>query len=294
MQRENQTKFILLELIAVCFCASSGVFVRYSALGPVNTAFYRMLFALPMLYLLARKDLKGLTRREVGQLLLAGVFFAGDIILFNLSVTKTAIANTNLFTNLTIFTVVPVSALIFKERIPKHLFTGAAVTLAGVVLLVLGKAEPSSSGYVGDLLACGASVFYGLYLLVSYRLRERFSGHVITFFCIISCLFVMPLYFVPVEGMQIPHGFAELWPLLGLAVCLQVFGHNLMAYCQGKVSVNLSSIICLTQPAVAALYSLTFFGEKLTWMEIAGICIVVAGVYIVKHQYSDKKAERVK
>ena len=291
MQRENQTRFILLELIAVCFCASSGVFVRYSALGPVNTAFYRMLFALPMLYFLARKDLKGLSRREIGQLLLAGVFFSGDIILFNLSVTKTAIANTNLFTNLTIFTVVPVSALVFKEKIPKHLFTGAGITLTGVVLLVLGKAEPSSSSYVGDLLACGASVFYGLYLLVSYRLRERFSGHVITFFCIISCLFVMPLYFVPVEGIQIPHGFAELWPLFGLAVCLQVFGHNLMAYCQGKVSVNLSSIICLTQPAVAALYSLAFFGEKLTWMEMAGICIVVIGVYIVKHQYSDQKAE---
>lgn len=291
MQRGNQTRFILLELLAVCFCASSGVFVRYSALGPVNTAFYRMLFALPVLFLLARKDLKGINHRDVLRLLLAGVFFSGDIILFNLSITKTAIANTNLFTNLTIFTVVPVSALVFKEKMPKHLMTGAGITLAGVVLLVLGKAEPSSSSYVGDLLACGASVFYGLYLLVSYRLRERFSGHVITFFCIISCLAIMPLYFVPMEGVQIPRGFAELWPLLGLAVCLQVFGHNLMAYCQGKVSVNLSSIICLTQPAVAALYSLAFFGERLTLMEIAGICIVVIGVYIVKHQYSDQNAE---
>lgn len=291
MQRENQTKFILLELLAVCFCASSGVFVRYSALGPVNTAFYRMLFALPMLFLLARKDLKGIERSDILRLLLAGVFFSGDIILFNLSITKTAIANTNLFTNLTIFTVVPVSALVFKEKMPKHLIAGAGITLAGVVLLVLGKAEPSSSGYVGDLLACGASVFYGLYLLVSYRLRERFSGHVITFFCIISCLVIMPLYIVPVEGFQIPRGFTELWPLLGLAVCLQVFGHNLMAYCQGKVSVNLSSIICLTQPAVAAIYSLLLFGERLTLMEIAGICIVVVGVYLVKHQYSEQNAE---
>ena len=40
---------------------------------------------------------------------------------------------------------------------------------------------------------------------------------------------------------------------------------------------------------MAALYSLAFFGEKLTLMEIAGICVVVVGVYIVKHQYSEKK-----
>ena len=291
MQRKNQTKFILLELFAVCFCASSGVFVRYSALDPVNTAFYRMLFALPMLYFLARKDLKGVNPKDILPLLLTGVFFAGDIILFNLSICRTAIANTNLFANLTIFTVVPVSVLVFKEKMPKHMLIGVAITLAGVVMLVLGKAEPSNSSYVGDLLACGSSVFYGLYFVVSYRMREKYSGNVITFFCIISCVLLTPLYIVPVEGFQIPHGFAELWPLLGLAVCLQVFGHNLMAYCQGNVSVNLSSIICLTQPAIAAIYSLVLFGEKLTLMEIAGICIVVLGVYLVKHQYSEQSAE---
>ena len=60
-----------------------------------------------------------------------------------------------------------------------------------------------------------------------------------------------------------------------------------MSYCQGKVSVNLSSIVGLTQPAVAALYSFFFFGERLTLMEIAGICIVIAGVYLAKRQYDD-------
>ena len=124
-----------------------------------------------------------------------------------------------------------------------------------------------------------------------YHQIIRISGNVITLFCILTSLCIMPLYILPMEGMQIPRGFGELWPLLGLAVCLQVFGHNLMAYCQGKVSVNLSSVICLTQPAVAALYSRLLFGETLTLMEVAGICIVVLGVYLVKRQYSAETAE---
>ena len=218
--RENQTKFVLLELVAVCFCASSGIFVRYSALGPVNTGFYRMLFAMPMLYLLARKDMKGLSRKDILTMLLAGVFFAGDIIFFNLSLGLTSMANTNLFTNLTTFTIVPVSCFIFKEKLPKHLLTGAAIALGGVVILILGKAEPSSSNYLGDLLGFGASIFYALYLLISYRLRDRISNNVIIFFCMISCLVIMPMYIIPVEGMQVPHGFAEIWPLVGLAICL--------------------------------------------------------------------------
>lgn len=285
MIRENQTKYVLLELVAVCFCASSGVFVRFSALGPVSTGFYRMLFSAPVLFLLARKALRGLSGRDIRLMLLAGVFFAADIILFNLSLTMTSMANTNLFSNLTTFTVVPVSCLLFREKPPKHLLTGAAVAIAGVALLILGKAQPSSANYLGDLLAFSASVFYAVYLLISYRLRDRCSSHVIVFFCVLSCLAVMPLYSIPAEGFQVPHGFAELWPLLGLALCLQVVGHNLMSFCQGMVSVNLSSVVALTQPAVAALYSFVFFGERLTWMELLGICVVAGGVYLAKRQY---------
>lgn len=284
--RENQTKYVLLELVAVCFCASSGIFVRYSTLGPVNTGFYRMLFAAPVLFLLARKELQSLSRRDVLLMLAAGVFFAADIILFNLSLGLTSMANTNLFSNLTTFTVVPVSCLLFREKPPKHLLTGAAIAIAGVALLVLGKAEPSSSNYLGDLLGFCASVFYAVYILISYRLRDRFSSHVIVFFCVLSCLAVMPLYSIPMEGIQIPHGWEELWPLLGLALCLQITGHNLMSFCQGKVSVNLSSVVALTQPAVAAVYSFLLFGERLTWMELVGIGVVIAGVYLAKRQYS--------
>ena len=96
------------------------------------------------------------------------------------------------------------------------------------------------------------------------------------------------------EGFQVPHGFKELWPLFGLTVCLQVVGHNLLAHCQGKVSINLSSIICLLQPAIASVYSFVIFGEQITGKEVAGIGIVIAGVYLVKLQYTKKRKKHEK
>lgn len=90
------------------------------------------------------------------------------------------------------------------------------------------------------------------------------------------------------EGIQIPHGTEQLWPLLGLTLCLQVIGHNLLAHCQGKLSVNLSSIVCLCQPVIASLYSYIIFSEVLSLREVPGIAIVIAGVYLVKAQYSNK------
>ena len=55
--RTNQTRFVFLELLAVAFLASAGIFVRGSSLSPINTGLWRMILALPFLFFLARKDL---------------------------------------------------------------------------------------------------------------------------------------------------------------------------------------------------------------------------------------------
>ncbi len=283
--RHNKTKDILLELIAVAFLATGGIFVKYSALSPINTGFYRVLFSLPILYPLAYKNLKRLKLKDIIILFLAGVFLAGDISLWNLSFSYTSVANANLLTNLTPFTVIPVSFFLFKEKIPKFFFAGAVITLLGVFILIGGKINPSTSNYFGNFLAFCASFFYASFLLISYRLRDRIESSVIMFvsgFGSVTALFISSAL---IEGFQVPNGINELWPLLGLTLCLQVIGHNLLAHCQGKINVNLSSIICLSQPAIASVYSFLLFSEIISPKEIAGIIIVVAGVYLVKAQY---------
>ncbi|MDF2885767.1 MAG: family transporter [Lacrimispora sp.] len=170
--RHNKTKDILLELVAIAFLATGGIFVKYSALSPINTGFYRVLFSLPILYPLAYKNLKQLKRKDIIILFLAGVFLAGDISLWNLSFSYTSVANANLLTNLTPFTVIPVSFFLFKEKIPKLFFAGAVITLLGVFILIGGKINPSTYNYFGDFLAFCASFFYASFLLISYRLTE--------------------------------------------------------------------------------------------------------------------------
>lgn len=288
-ERKNESKYIFLELFAVCFLAFSGVFVRYSALGPVNTGLWRTIFSVIAFLPLVYKDLHGLTRRDVLLLLLSGLFFGVDLTFYNLAICRTSMANTNLFANLTAFVVLPVSYFVFKERMPKHFLLGTAITLAGVFILVRGKAVPSESTYIGDLFAFFSSVFYGFFILITQRLRDRFSSNVIIFVSSFGTIIGLFAGAYLTEGsIQVPHGFSELWPLIGLALFMQVIGHNLLAHCQGKLSVNLSSVITLSQPAFAAIYSFLFFRETLTFMEICGIIIVVAGVYLVKRQYTAK------
>ena len=219
---------------------------------------------------------------------MAGLFLAGDVALWNTAFGYTTVANANLLTNLTPFTVIPVSYFLFHERLPKLFLPGAAVTLAGVLLLVGGKASPVPDNYFGDFLALAAAFFYAGFLLIAYRLRDSIESSVIMFVSAFGGLVGLFGASLAVEGLQVPQGWSDIWPILALTLCVQVVGHNLLTHCQGKLSVNLSSVICLSQPAIAAVYSWAVFSEQLSTLEILGIVVVMAGVYIVKRQYSAK------
>lgn len=284
--RQNQTKNVFIELIAILFLASAGIFVRRSTLSPINTALWRMLLALPFLFVLAYRDLKKVSKKDILFSLFSGIFLAGDLVFFNLALVNTSIANTNLFTNLTAFIIVPVSHFVFKEKISKNYLIGLFITLSGVVLLVLGKNTPTKSNYVGDLFAVCACTFYAFYMLTTYRLRDRLESSVILFIGAFGTIIVLLIVCTIREGLQVPTTTSEFINLLLFALCMQVIGQNLLAYCQGKISINLSIAITLLQPGIAAIYSFLLFGEKLTIMELCGMAIVVTGVYICKRQFS--------
>ena len=86
-------------------------------------------------------------------LFFAGVFLAGDVSLWNLSFSYISVANANLLCNLTPFTVIPLSYLLFKEKVPMSFLLSACITFIGVLVLLDGKASPNPDNFFGDFLA---------------------------------------------------------------------------------------------------------------------------------------------
>ena len=282
---KNNNYYIFLEIIAVCFLATGGIWVKLSPLPPITTGFYRILFSLPILFVPTHKQLKAISKKDFLILLFAGAFLAGDISLWNVSFGYTTVANANLLANMTPFTVIPVSYFIFKEKVPRIFFLGTGITLIGLMILLGGKITITSGSYLGDLLAFLTSIFYAGFLLISYRMRQHISSSVIMFVSGLGACVTLMYTSAIVEGLSFPPTISHLLPALGLTICLQVIGHNLLAHCQKSVTVNLSSIICLIQPVVASVYSYLFFQEALSVQEILGILVVILGVYLVKRQF---------
>ena len=291
MKRENRTKDVIIQLIATVFLATSGIFVRECSMSPLNVGFYRILFSMIILYPLVYKNLKDLTKKDWLLLILSGACLGGDIAFCNIAFSYTSMANVSLLTNMTAFVVVPVSYFVFKEKVPKMFFPAAIIAITGVVILIRGKAEAGPSGYFGDLLAIVACIMYALFLLISYRVRDHVDSSTIMFVGGFGGLLATLIPALFMEGFQVPHSFRDLGLLLGLTICMQVIGQNLVAYCQGKLSANLACIIGLTQPVSAALLSWIMFREQVSVQEWIGIAIVIIGVYLVKAQYKSQASK---
>lgn len=280
--RNNETKYLLLVILSICFLATGGILVKLSNLPPINTGFYRVLFSIPILLPFIWKDLLHINKKDFIVMFLAGVFLAGDLSLWNISFNFTSVANANLLANFTPFIVIPISYFIFNEKLTKYFYSGAILTIIGVIILMIGKIEPNINNFFGDFLALLTSIFYASFLLTVYKLRDRISSAIIMFVSAFGTVFTLFIVLYITEGIHIPRTIPDLLPLLGLALMSQIMGQGLLAYCLGKVNATLSSLICLTQPIIASFYAYILFDEILSFWEILGMIICIFGVYIAK------------
>lgn len=285
IKRENKTKFILLIILAICFLATGGIFVKLSKLPPVNTGFYRVLLSIPILLPFVYKKAGTVSKKNVKMIFIAGIFLGMDLILWNISFHMTTVANSNLLANLVPFTIIPVSYFVFKEKIPPKFFIGLAVTIIGIIVLMFGKLQPSVDNFQGDLLAFLTSIFYALFLLTVYKVRDEVCATLIMFISAFGSCITLFIAMTVMEGFYIPKNLNELYPLIGLALISQILGQGILSFALGKVKASLSSVLVLAQPVIAAIYSFIIFSEKLSIIEILGIFITLLGIYFTKKSF---------
>ena len=95
---EEQRRFAVAVAALVAGAVAMGasvLFVRWADVGPYASAFWRVFLALPFLWGWARLERRGPRRRLLldPAVLLAGLFFTGDLFFWHLSILGTTVAN---------------------------------------------------------------------------------------------------------------------------------------------------------------------------------------------------------
>lgn len=286
---KNTATFIALALFAECFIIYASVLVKLTDMPPINLGFYRIMFALPIFWLMAQTKSKSnpfsLPLKDMALMLLAGVFFAFDLLFFNIALRHTSVANVNLFASLACFILMPIGILFFKEKFKKSLLFGGIVAFCGVCLLVGGKGELSVASGYGDFMAFLSVLCYSGFLAVIYSLRRKYGTLQIMFFACIGSSFMLFILMCVFEGFVLPKGAKDWGIIVLIALCGQVIGQGFFSFILGKLDSQMASLLLLFSPIIAALMGFFLLGEHLGIFEILGIGIIIFGVYLAKREH---------
>jgi drug/metabolite transporter (DMT)-like permease len=265
--------------------AFAPIFVRVSETGPVATAFWRVLLSLPLVALWARAET---ARPAVGSkppkllLAVAGLFFAGDLGLWHLSIAMTSVANSTFLVNLAPILVGLAAWVPFGERLRLPYFAGLAVAVVGAGLLVRASLGFNAGGVRGDAVALVAAFLYAGYQLTVKQLRLTCSTAQIMLGGGIVASPALLVMAVALDERLVPATGGGWLALVGVALICQLAGQSLITYAMAHLPTALSSISLLVQPVAAALLAWTLFGERLGVLQCLGGAAVLAGIGLAR------------
>ncbi|MCC6535552.1 MAG: DMT family transporter [Burkholderiales bacterium] len=261
---------------------SSAIWVRLAETGPVATAFWRVLLAVPVLWVWAWSERDGTqpsaTRANRKGLIAAGIFFAGDLAFWHISIILTSVAAATLLANLAPIFVTLAGWLWLKERVTSGFVSGLGIALLGVSLLLSADFGSSARALWGDLFGLVTALFYAAYQLQIKQLRAHLStARIMAATSLVTALAVLPVSLLLGEDV-IPATASGWGVVIGLALVSQVGGQSLIAYGLAHLPASLGSVSLLIQPVCATLFAWLLLGEAIGALQIAGGCIALIGI----------------
>jgi len=283
--RRGWAAYLALGIGVVCI-AWSALFVRWAGVSGPASAFYRALVATIVLApaWLWRGRRRSLAARSAVLGVLAGVFFAIDLALFNSAVMNTSAANATLLGNNAPILVGLGSWVVFRKRPAAIFWIGLALALVGSACIIGSDALTPAAFGSGDIMAITASVFFAAYLLTIGRVRSEIDTLTLTTLAVAASsavLLILCLWLrVPLSGYS-THAWLS---LIGLGVVSQVGGYLAITYALGHLPATVTSVGLLGQAPLTALLAIPLLGEPLSASQIIGGVLVLAGIYIVNRR----------
>lgn len=281
----GRTRAGLAALLGAGLLGLAPIGVRLSELGPQATNFWRFVFALPILMLLAARG-AGPSRRDRLWLLLAGLLFGLELSLWAAALGKTTVANATLLANMTPVFAAAFGWVVFKERLGLGVLGGGALALIGAITLALARAQAgqgqAGQGWIGDAMGFSAAFGYAGYLLIVRSLGARVGVGAVMLWATLSAM-AYALCLTLVSGETLLPRTARGWAILvGLGIVVQAGGQGFIAYGVGRLPIAASTMLLWMQPLAAAALSWMLFGENLGPLAFAGAALILAGLFIVQ------------
>jgi drug/metabolite transporter (DMT)-like permease len=266
--------------------AFSAILFRLAHVSPSTGAFFRCLWALPALGLLARSEDRRLgprPRRTHVVAVGAGLFFAADLVLWHHAIEAVGAGLATVLGNVQVVLVGLAAWILLRERPSGRALAAIPIALAGVVLIsgVVGGDAYGSNPRLGVVYGVLTGVAYTGFLLTlrhgSSDLR-RPAGPL--FDATLTSAAATAAAGVVVGDLDLtPSWSAQGWLVL-LALSSQVLGWLLIAVSLPRLPAVLTSILLTLQPVASVVFAFLLLGESPSLAQLGGAAAILAGLLV--------------
>jgi drug/metabolite transporter (DMT)-like permease len=270
--------------LVVAFSLSSTLVKRAESPG-VLVAFWRMVAVSVVWNALLWSTGRRITRRDVGQVYLPGIFFGLNLAVFFAGATHNSVANASLIGSLAPFLIVPVGAWLFAEYIDPRALVFAVMAFGGVALVLFSAPPNGDASLEGNVFGFVAMLLLVAYVAATKRYRREMD---VTTFMATIC----PIATVAVLPLALAHGdvfgLSQTGWIFTLILTLTsgVAAQGLLVFAQKTIQIGTIAISQVAQPALAVVWSYMLLSEVVNYRQAIGIAIVMCGLlaFVVLNQ----------
>jgi drug/metabolite transporter (DMT)-like permease len=170
------------------------------------------------------------------------------------------------------------------ERLGRSQWSAAAISSAGVAMVVLGASSGVSSDGLGIALAIAAPLTWAVYSVGIAPLLQRYSSLRVS--AIVCTIGTVPLTLASIGELG-----REDWGALNFLTWASLVYGAVIAYVLAtaiwlvaikRIGAPRASLYQNLQPFLGAIFALVLLSERLTWLEVVGGVVIGSGILIAR------------
>jgi drug/metabolite transporter (DMT)-like permease len=171
----------------------------------------------------------------------------------------------------------------YKEKLTILNFVGIVISFFGVALVIL-RDDNSFNASVEGVLLMGVAVFSAVgYSVVVVKAVQKYNIFtIITYQNLFGVIYFLPVFFIFDFGhiQTVQFSGQILRPLVSLAILASSLAFMLFTYGIKVLGIVKANTIANTIPVFTAIFAYFLLNEQLSWINIAGILVVLSGLLL--------------
>jgi drug/metabolite transporter (DMT)-like permease len=176
-----------------------------------------------------------------------------------------------------------IGAVMLRALPGKMQLAGLVLGFTGILLISLPELGEGSSGALGVAMIVAADLCYGLSIVISAPLQQRYGALPV----MARMLALATLWTAPFGLLSIP-GSSFSWEALGSVAVLGIVGTGLAFVLMGSLVANVgstrASFVTYLIPVVATILGIVVRDEQVAVVAIAGVAFVIVGALLASRK----------